>query len=59
MEDNIKIEFFKHYEPIHNQFCRFCRAISGNTEDSEDLIQETISGKSLLRKEKFFPIFIT
>jgi len=37
-----KLEFIKLYDPIHNQFCMFCRAISGNIEDSEDLIQDTI-----------------
>jgi len=35
-------EFIKHYEPIHDQFCKYCRAISGNPEDTEDLIQDTI-----------------
>ena len=42
MENHNKKEFIELYEPIHEQFCRFCRAISGNTEDSEDLIQDTI-----------------
>ena len=42
MENYTKPEFIELYEPIHNQFCRFCRAISGNAEDSEDLIQDTI-----------------
>jgi RNA polymerase sigma-70 factor (ECF subfamily) len=34
--------FFELYEPIHEHFCRFCRAIAGNKTDSEDLIQDTI-----------------
>jgi RNA polymerase sigma-70 factor, ECF subfamily len=34
--------FLELYEPIHEQFCRFCRAIAGNKTDSEDLIQDTI-----------------
>jgi len=42
VEDKSKIEFLKHYEPIHSQFCKFCRAISGNPEDAEDLIQDSI-----------------
>jgi RNA polymerase sigma factor (sigma-70 family) len=42
VENHTKTGFIELYEPIHNQFCRFCRAISGNTEDSEDLIQDTI-----------------
>jgi RNA polymerase sigma-70 factor, ECF subfamily len=42
VEKNNKIEFLNHYEPIHNQFYKYCRAISGNTEDAEDLIQDTI-----------------
>jgi RNA polymerase sigma-70 factor (ECF subfamily) len=42
VEDKSKIEFLKHYEPVHNQFCKFCRAISGDPEDAEDLIQDSI-----------------
>ncbi len=42
MENKYTTEFLKHYEPIHDQFCRFCRAISGNPEDAEDLIQDSI-----------------
>ncbi len=34
--------FIQLYDPNHDQFCRFCRAISGNQQDSEDLIQDTI-----------------
>lgn len=34
--------FLKHYEPIHDQFYRFCRAIAGNAEDAEDLLQDSI-----------------
>jgi RNA polymerase sigma-70 factor, ECF subfamily len=30
------------YEPIHSQLTRFCRAIAGNTEDAEDLMNDTI-----------------
>jgi RNA polymerase sigma-70 factor, ECF subfamily len=37
-----KTNFLEHYEPLHNQIFKFCRAISGNTEDAEDLIQDTI-----------------
>ena len=42
MEHKNKIDFIKHYEPIHNQLYKYCRAITGNTEDAEDLIQDTI-----------------
>jgi len=35
-------KFLELYEPNHEQFCRFCRAIAGNITDSEDLIQDTI-----------------
>lgn len=42
MESKNKSEFLKYYEPVHNQLYKFCRAISGNTEDAEDLIQDTI-----------------
>jgi RNA polymerase sigma-70 factor (ECF subfamily) len=37
-----KIEFITLYEPVHNQLSKFCRAISGNSEDGEDLLQDTI-----------------
>lgn len=42
MEKKNNIEFLNHYEPVHNQLYKFCRAISGNTEDAEDLIQDTL-----------------
>jgi RNA polymerase sigma-70 factor, ECF subfamily len=42
MAEKEKIEFLKHYEPVHKPFCNYCRAISGNSEDAEDLIQDTI-----------------
>ncbi len=42
MENKTKKEFLEYYEPVHIQFCKFSRAISGNPEDSEDLIQDTI-----------------
>jgi len=37
-----KIEFLKLYKPIHEQFGRFCRAISGNINDTDDLIQDSL-----------------
>jgi DNA-directed RNA polymerase specialized sigma24 family protein len=30
------------YSPVHLQLSRFCRAISGNREDAEDLMNDTI-----------------
>ena len=42
MEKRTKVEFLIHYEPVHNQLYKFCRAISGNSEDAEDLIQDSI-----------------
>ncbi|MCG8702011.1 MAG: RNA polymerase sigma factor [Bacteroidales bacterium] len=42
MENKNKTEFLKYYEPIHHQLYKYCRAISGNTVDAEDLIQDTI-----------------
>ena len=35
-------KFLQLYEPIHDPFCRYCRAIAGNKSDAEDLIQDTI-----------------
>lgn len=42
MNTSDKIEFLALYEPIHKQLSKFCRAISGNIEDGEDLLQDTI-----------------
>ncbi len=42
MEQNTNDEFLKLYEPVHSQFSKFCRAISGNSDDSDDLIQDTL-----------------
>jgi RNA polymerase sigma factor (sigma-70 family) len=42
VEKTHKETFLELYEPIHNQFCRYCRAISGNAEDAEDLIQDAV-----------------
>lgn len=43
---NVKLKnqnkFLELYEPNHDQFCRFCRAIAGNKTDAEDLIQDSI-----------------
>ncbi len=35
-------EFLSHYEPLHEYFCKYCRAICGNQEDANDLIQDSI-----------------
>lgn len=35
-------EFLSNYEPIHEGFCKYCRAISGNSEDAKDLVQDSI-----------------
>jgi len=35
-------EFLELYNPVHSQFVRFCRAISGNVKDSEDLVNDTV-----------------
>jgi RNA polymerase sigma-70 factor (ECF subfamily) len=42
VEDQIKNEFIELYEPVHDQLCRYCRVIAGNTPDAEDLIQDTV-----------------
>ena len=42
MEETKHFEFVELYEPIHKQFARFCRAISGNKADAEDLMNDTI-----------------
>ena len=42
VENRSHTEFLELYEPIHRQLSRFCRAISGNTEDAKDLLNDTI-----------------
>lgn len=42
MKNKNRNEFIALYEPIHQQLFGFCRAISGNTVDAEDLIQDSI-----------------
>ena len=42
MEEKVKDNFLKLYEPLHDNLFRYCRAISGNIEDAEDLLQDTI-----------------
>ncbi len=42
MENNLNVEFLELYEPIHAQFLRYCRAISGNLEDAKDLVNDSI-----------------
>lgn len=35
-------DFLHHYTPLHNSFVRYCRAISANSTDAQDLIQDTL-----------------
>ncbi len=55
-------KFLELYEPIHNQFCRFCRSIAGNKDDSEDLIQDTIlnvmEGLDKIREQAAFKSYL-
>lgn len=40
--NTIEEDFLTLYEPIHDSLSRFCRAISGNAVDAEDLLHDTI-----------------
>ena len=42
MDERKQKQFLVLYQPLHSSFCRFCRAISGNKTDAEDLVQESI-----------------
>jgi RNA polymerase sigma-70 factor (ECF subfamily) len=60
VKDNHHTEFLHLYEPLHNQLFGFCRAISGNFQDAEDLIQDTVitsleSFAKLRNKKAFKP----
>ena len=35
-------QFLELYTPVHESLYRFCRAISGNKEDAEDLMNDTV-----------------
>jgi len=54
--------FLELYNPIHNQLFRYCRAVSGNYEDAEDLLQDTVvaalDGLKRLKDHKAFKSFI-
>ena len=41
MNESLNNQFLELYEPVHSSFTRYCRAISGNNADAEDLVQET------------------
>jgi RNA polymerase sigma-70 factor (ECF subfamily) len=42
VENSINKEFLTLYGAVHEQLSRFCRAISGNTNDAEDLMNDVI-----------------
>ena len=42
MEKSKRKIFLELYEANHQQLSRFCRAISGNVEDAEDLMNDTL-----------------
>ncbi len=42
MTESPNRQFLELYEPLHSSFTRYCRAISGNNADAEDLVQDTI-----------------
>lgn len=42
MKNRNHSEFLELYEPLHTQLTKFCRAISGNTEDAKDLANDTV-----------------
>lgn len=62
MENDIQNNFLQSYEPVHTQLSRFCRAISGNKADAEDLLQDTIlsglQGYSKLRDNSAFKSYL-
>lgn len=42
MNESLNNQFLELYEPLHSSFTRYCRAISGNNSDAEDLVQDTV-----------------
>jgi RNA polymerase sigma-70 factor (ECF subfamily) len=55
-------KFLQLYSPIHDQLFRFCRATSGNLQDAEDLLQDTVvaalDGLKRLKDHSAFKSFI-
>jgi RNA polymerase sigma factor (sigma-70 family) len=62
LDTDNKIEFLTLYEPVHFQLSKFCRAISGNSEDGEDLLQDTIlnclEGFNKIKDKKLFKSYL-
>jgi RNA polymerase sigma factor (sigma-70 family) len=42
VKNNKTTQFLALYEPVHNSFYRYCRIITGNNEDADDLIQDSL-----------------
>ena len=42
MKDSDRKSFLELYEPVHPKLSKFCRVISGNVEDAEDLLNDTV-----------------
>jgi DNA-directed RNA polymerase specialized sigma24 family protein len=42
MNASLNNQFLELYEPLHCSFIKYCRAISGNNTDAEDLVQDTV-----------------
>ena len=55
-------EFMELYEPIHERFARYCDVKTKNTEDSKDLVSETVivayEGFNKIRDKKAFLHFL-
>lgn len=42
MSESRNKEFLELYEPIHQQLSRFCRVLTGNTDEAKDLLNDTV-----------------
>jgi RNA polymerase sigma-70 factor (ECF subfamily) len=62
VKSQIHQDFLKLYKPIHNQLFTFCRAITGNYPDAEDLLQDAVisalEGFGRLKKQTAFKSYI-
>ncbi len=62
MSSPIHQDFLKLYKPLHDQLFNFCRAITGNYSDAEDLLQDSVTsaleGFGRLKKQTAFKSYI-
>lgn len=61
-EKTKQAEFLALYEPLHEQFARYCKAVAGEEQQARDLINETLlkafEGFEKIRKKESFLYYL-